>query len=214
MWRRVVGWEFIDVSEASAALIFVFKRCKKKILVEPLTPHYTASHSKFLTLHHPLCHNYKPHNIEHLTSLALRTEVRSRNLSNTDQRWRPVDCDCVQTDGDCCRVCVTPYSLEDTVRLFYCHCQDRRYFNSCTSTTWAADFPEMLGRFYETVQCPASKDGHLLSKTLFLSNVFYLHYPRHFLYRCTVHFEDSSNITHQKMHQYYLLFKIGFNPWY
>jgi hypothetical protein len=33
-----------------------------------------------------------------------------------------------------------------------------------------------------------------------------------YFYRYTVHFEDSSNITHQQMHQYYLLFKIGFNP--
>jgi hypothetical protein len=33
-----------------------------------------------------------------------------------------------------------------------------------------------------------------------------------YFYLCTVHFEDSSIITHQQMHQYYLLFKIGFNP--
>jgi hypothetical protein len=33
-----------------------------------------------------------------------------------------------------------------------------------------------------------------------------------YFYRCTVQFEDSSIITHQQMHQYYLLFKIGFNP--
>jgi hypothetical protein len=31
-----------------------------------------------------------------------------------------------------------------------------------------------------------------------------------YFYRCTVHFEDSSIITHQQMHQYYLLFKFGF----
>jgi hypothetical protein len=35
-----------------------------------------------------------------------------------------------------------------------------------------------------------------------------------FFYHCTVHFEDSSIITHQQMHQYYWLFKIGFNPWH
>jgi hypothetical protein len=32
-----------------------------------------------------------------------------------------------------------------------------------------------------------------------------------YFYRCTVHFEDSSIATHQQIHQYYLLFKIGFN---
>jgi hypothetical protein len=32
-----------------------------------------------------------------------------------------------------------------------------------------------------------------------------------FFNRCTVHFEDSSITIHQQMHQYYLLFKIGFN---
>jgi len=64
------------------------------------SPHTTRRHiPKMLTLHtHHRCHNHTPHNIEHSLSLALRTEVRSRN-SNTPHRWRPVDCRYVRPVG-------------------------------------------------------------------------------------------------------------------
>jgi len=91
------------------------------------SPHTTRRHiRKVLTLHHHRCDNHRPRNVEHSPSVALETEVRSTNLSNADQRWKPVDCDYVRTGDDCCRLCMTPCSLEDTVRLSCCDCQGRR----------------------------------------------------------------------------------------
>ena len=136
------------------------------------SPHTTRHHiPKVLTLHHHRCDSHRPHNIEHSPSLALQTEVRSRNLSNTDQRGRPVDCDYIRTDGACCRLCMTPYSLEDTVRLFCCHCQGRRCLILVPPLRELQIFQICWGRFYETVQCPASTDGHLRHKKRLLFSI-------------------------------------------
>jgi hypothetical protein len=49
---------------------------------------------------------------------------------------------------------------------------------------------------------------HVFPKCYFISTMLDVF----FFYLCSVHFEDSSIIAHQQMYQYYLLFKIGFNP--
>jgi hypothetical protein len=117
IWRRV-GREVFEVSEDLLPWSSWSSGVRRTYLLNH-SPHTTRRHiPKVLTFHHHYCDNHRPHNIEHSPSLALRTEVRSRNLSNTDQRWRPVDFDYVGTDGDWYRLCMTPYSLEITVRLF------------------------------------------------------------------------------------------------
>ena len=164
LWRRVAGRVVFDVSEDPTALIFVVKRRKKNILVKPLAPHYTAFTFQTFWLFFTTPVITTNLTILNSSSLALLADVRSRNVLNTDQRWRPVDCDYVRTDEDWCRLCMTPYSLEETLLLFFLPLSGYTLFNSCTSTTWAADFPEMLGRFYKTVRCRASTDGHLREK--------------------------------------------------
>jgi hypothetical protein len=165
-------------------VIFVVKRCKKNILAEPLTPHYTASHSKsFLTFHHHCSDNRRPHNIEHSPSLALRTEFRSRNLSNTEKRWRAVDFDYVRTDGDWYRLCMTPYSLEVTVRLFCCHCQGRRCLILVPPLREQQIFQKCWDVSTKLYSALSLKTATYVRKTnqmyTFLNNLLQLNYPRH-----------------------------------
>jgi hypothetical protein len=70
MWRRVTGWVVFDVSEDPAALIFVVRRCKKCIPVEPLATYYTASRSK---------------SFDSITTVLIATDLP---ILNTFHHWR------------------------------------------------------------------------------------------------------------------------------